>query len=204
MTPPLLPLHALCFAAAFLIGAVPTGYLVVRLCRGRDIRESGSGNIGTTNVIRTEGLPLGLLVLFIDAGKAFAVAFFFSRLFGEPRLYRVLLGLTAIVGNMFTPFLRFRGGKGVGSGLGVAAAISPLALVISLAVFGGAVFTTRIVSVGSMAGAAIFALSSFLLYRFTGLGDVYGFAFSLLLFAAILFRHTSNLKRLFHGEESRI
>jgi glycerol-3-phosphate acyltransferase PlsY len=120
------------------------------------------------------------------------------------RLFRVLLGITAITGSVFTPFLGFRGGKGVGSGLGAALAVNPLAVLVSLAVFGITVLSSRFVSLGSLAAAATLALSSFLLYRFSGLGDVYGFAFSLLLFTVIVLRHTANIKRLVHGEENRI
>jgi glycerol-3-phosphate acyltransferase PlsY len=196
-------LGLLVFPLAFLIGAIPTGYLLVKAFRGRDVRRQGSGNIGTTNVIRTEGWVLGILVLLADAGKAWACVYLFSLLFEQQDLLRLFLGITVIVGNIFTPFLRFRGGKGVGSGLGVAIAISPLAAVIAVCCFGLTVLTTRYVSLGSLAAAVVYAAATFLFYLYADTG-LFAFVFSAILMVAIFLRHTANISRLIHGQENRI
>ncbi|MFW6181060.1 MAG: glycerol-3-phosphate 1-O-acyltransferase PlsY [Spirochaetota bacterium] len=199
----MIPLHIGLFAAAFLVGGIPTGYIVVKLARNKDVRKQGSGNIGSTNVFRTEGALLGTLVLLVDAGKAFAAAYFLAMLFDQEALLRPLLGLTVISGNIFTPFLRFKGGKGVGAGLGVACAVSPLSALVAVACFAAVVGLTRYVSLGSLAAALVFSTGNFLFYM-VGDREIYGFLFSVVLLLAIVIRHTSNIKRLLHGEENKI
>ncbi len=191
------------FAAAFLAGGIPTGYLAVKLARNRDIREQGSGNIGSTNVFRTEGLLLGAVVLLLDAGKAFGATYFLATLFDQEELFRLLLGITVILGNVFTPFLRFRGGKGVGAGLGVSCAVNPFSALIAVACFAVVVRITRYVSLGSLTAAVVFSAGNFLFYLL-GNREVYGFLFSVILLLAIVLRHISNIKRLLHGEENKI
>lgn len=191
------------FAAAFLVGGIPTGYIAVKLARNKDVRKQGSGNIGSTNVFRTEGPLLGSTVLLVDAGKAFAATFFLAMLFDQQSLFRLLLGMTVIFGNIFTPFLRFKGGKGVGAGLGVACAVSPLSALAAVACFAVVVGFTRYVSLGSLSAALVFAAGNLLFYTAGG-RDIYGFLFALILLLAIVIRHISNIKRLLHGEENKI
>lgn len=196
-------LHIALFAAAFIIGGIPTGYIIVKLFRKRDIRNCGSGNIGFSNVLRMEGIGLGAIVLIIDAGKAFAAAFFLSLYYSNVGLFRMLLGITVILGNSFTPFLRFRGGKGVGAALGVALAINPLAALFALCGFVPAVAFTRYMSVGSLIAVTIFTVSSFIMYL-SAYNSVYAALFSAMLFTALVARHISNIKRLIHGQENKI
>jgi len=188
---------------SFMIGSIPTGYILVKTVRKHDIRESGSGNIGFTNVLRNEGIVLGTIVLVVDVAKAFAAPFFFSSITSNPPLYRLLMGIAVILGNIFTPFLRFKGGKGVASGLGVALAVNPPAALIALCIFGIVVKITRYISLGSLSAAGGFALSSVILYAVSSYG-VYSLIFGLLIFFVVTVRHISNIKRLLQGRENKI
>jgi len=194
---------SLLFIAAYIIGGIPTGFIIIRVFHHKDIREHGSGNIGFTNVLRTAGIITGLLVLAVDAGKGFAVSYFLAGLFEEESLFRLLFGITVILGNVFTPFLRFRGGKGVGTGLGVAIAVNPFSVIFALAGFTTVVAATRFVSLGSLLAAAIY-LASNSIFSLKGGKDMYSLLFALLLFIVIVLRHISNIKRLLRGEENRI
>jgi glycerol-3-phosphate acyltransferase PlsY len=189
--------------ASFLIGGIPTGYLIVQLFKSRDIRDYGSGNIGFSNVWRTEGLVLGLLVLAIDVGKAFTVTYFFSFFFVQTSLFRLILGIAVILGNIFTPFLKFRGGKGVATSLGVAIALNPYASLCALVVFVITVKLSRYMSLGSLIAVFVYTLASFIFYA-TGYSDIYTVVFAALIFVAIVVRHISNIKRLIHGQENKI
>jgi len=188
---------------AFLIGGIPTGYIIVKLFRKRDIREYGSGNIGFSNVLRTEGIVLGACVLIIDAGKAFATSYFLSLHCSNIELFRVLTGVAVILGNIFTPFLRFRGGKGVGSALGVALAINPAGALFSLCGFIPVVVFTRYMSVGSLTAVTIYTISSIVMYKLAH-QSVYRLVFAAILFFLVVVRHVSNIKRLILGEENKI
>jgi len=193
---------SLCVLAYF-IGGIPSGFLFTKVFHKKDIREYGSGNIGFTNVLRTVGVLTGIAVLVLDSGKAFAVTFFFPRLYDQQYLFRLVFGIIVILGNVFNPFLRFKGGKGVGSGLGVALAISPFSALFALAGFLIVVKLSRYVSLGSLSASAIFFLSCAIFYISRG-KDPYSVVFAGLLFCAIVIRHVSNIKRLLHGEENKI
>ncbi len=139
---------------AFLIGAIPWGYLVAHLHFKTDIRKHGSQNIGATNVARTLGMKAGLLVLLLDALKG-AVVVGMTQIYFSHVLWLVgLSGFFAIGGHVFTPFLRFRGGKGIATGLGAIAIMSPQAAIIAVLAFGVFVVATRIISLASLAGIA--------------------------------------------------
>lgn len=191
------------FIASFLIGGIPTGFLVVRLMRKRDIREQGSGNIGFSNVYRSEGLLPGALVLVVDVGKAFAATYLIALLFPNHSLFRLLIGITVILGNVFTPFLKFKGGKGVASALGVSLALNPFASLCALVSFIVAVKLSRYMSVGSLVAVSVYLLASSLFYIYTEY-DIYTLIFATLIFIVIVIRHISNIKRLIHGQENRI
>ena len=182
-------------AGAFITGSLPFGWLYVKLFKGRDVREIGSGSTGATNVYRAAGIPAALLVFFLD----FAKAFVFPFCFGGSYALKVALGLTAVLGHNFSIFLKGRGGKGVASSAGVAAALAPAGLVMSLAVFALSFAVSRIISLSSIIGAAAFALFCFLLdYP----PEVRLFALAVFIF--IVISHRKNIQRLFRGEEKRI
>lgn len=191
------------FILAFLIGGIPTGYIIVKVFKKRDIREYGSGNIGFSNVLRTEGIIPGVCVLIIDAGKAFATTYFLSFQYSNIELLRVLLGVSVILGNIFTPFLGFKGGKGVGTALGVAISVNPAGAILSLCGFVPVVIFTRYMSVGSLTAVTIYIISSIVMYKLTHL-SVYGTLFAAILFFLVVLRHVSNIKRLIRGEENKI
>ncbi len=189
---------ALCVLAAFFLGSIPFGYLVIRLSSGKDIRTLGSGNMGATNVMRIAGKKLGILTLFLDAAKG-ALAVWLTRLYSPQESALVLAALASVAGHMFTPFLRFKGGKGVATALGSLLVLTPAAIGLSAAVFFLAVGLTRFVSLGSILAAVSYPL--WVLYL-KGSHEV--LIAALVLAALILWRHSSNLGRLLRGTENRI
>jgi len=188
---------------AWLIGGIPTGFLLVKIVKKKDVREHGSGNIGFTNVLRTAGVLPGIAVLIIDVAKAWATTRYLSLLLPHPEIAGIVIGIPVILGNIFSPFLRFRGGKGVAAGLGVAIAVSPFAVLFSVGIFGIVVLCTRYVSAGSMAAALVFTLCN-IIFFVRGTKDIYTLVFSLLLSTAVILRHITNIQRLLHGEENKI
>jgi glycerol-3-phosphate acyltransferase PlsY len=188
---------------SYLIGGIPTGYLFVQIIKKRDIREIGSGNIGFTNVLRTSGLQLGIAVLIIDIAKAFLTTYYFPKFLPFVNIFRPAIGIAVILGNIFNPFLRFKGGKGVATGLGVALAISPLAVIFSIPAFALVVLITKYVSLGSITAATIFTLCNVILYL-REIKDIYTLIFSAILTTAVWVSHLSNINRLLHGEENKI
>jgi glycerol-3-phosphate acyltransferase PlsY len=173
-----IPKAAAFFILSYIIGGVPTGYLLVKLVKRSDIRTQGSGNIGFTNVARTAGVFLGVVVLIVDAGKAFLTVRYFPTFFEQERAFKSIFGCAVIAGNILNPFLGFRGGKGVATGLGACLAVSPVAVYFALGAFGFALAVSRYISFSSLTAVA--------------------------LFAAVSARHASNIGRLIRGEESKI
>jgi glycerol-3-phosphate acyltransferase PlsY len=194
--------------AGYLLGSIPFGYLLVRLFRKSDIRETGSGNIGATNVIRSGAKWLGIATLFLDAGKGAAAALIGSALaqhaLAPPAAVvnaSAIAALAAIVGHVFPVWLRFKGGKGVATGLGVFLALSPVATLASLAIFLIVFLSMRFVSLASILGAASFPLAAALLQR--GLWTPAYAACVILGPALIIAKHHENIRRLIAGTEHR-
>ncbi len=184
---------------AYLVGSIPTGLIIAR-ARGVDLRSVGSGNIGATNVARAMGRGLAIAVLIGDALKGFLPVFIGRHyLTALPPAAVALAGLAAIVGHMFTIFLRGRGGKGVATSLGVALAISPLGALCGFGLYILAYVTTRISSIGSLLGVWSFPVFATLL---GGVPRAY-LALSIGTAALVTIRHRANLKRLWRGEEKR-
>jgi glycerol-3-phosphate acyltransferase PlsY len=198
---------------AYLLGSIPFGYLLVRIFRGEDIRQSGSGNIGATNVARTGSKWLAVATLLLDALKGYlAVAhvFLFARDHAEEvaragpnSLYTLaaLAALCAILGHMFPVWLRFKGGKGVATAVGAFIAIAPTAVLVVLVLFVAIVAVTRYVSLGSMIGAAVFPIAAWWLNPQTrSLGVMLLLAASSVL---VIIRHKDNIRRLLAGNENK-
>ena len=202
---------------AYLIGSVPFGYLIVKATRGADIRATGSGGTGATNVSRRAGKAAGLLTLVLDAlkgGAAVSVASWILgiKLFGEqigstPGTYWwvAAAGVAAIVGHMFPVWLRFRGGKGVATGVGVFLMLAPIAVAFAGVIFLLIVWRTRYVSLGSIVGAALIPLAIWLQ---DGLIRPVAHLIPTMSAAAagailIIFAHRANIRRLVEGTESK-
>jgi glycerol-3-phosphate acyltransferase PlsY len=192
--------------AFYLVGSVPTGYLMGR-SRGLDIRQHGSGNIGATNVWRVMGRSWGLVAFAADFLKGF-LPLFLLRTLAFPAgtnswtvaLLLVLCGLAAIIGHNYTPWLGFKGGKGVATSGGVLAALMPPVLGVALSLWIVATGLTRYVSVGSILAAASLAPLAWFFYP----GQWILFGLACLAGALAIYRHASNIRRLLAGTESRI
>jgi glycerol-3-phosphate acyltransferase PlsY len=198
---------------SYLLGSIPFGYLLVRIFRGEDVRQTGSGNIGATNVARTGSKGLAIATLLLDALKGYvAVAhvFFFARHHadhfvnsGPTLVYSLaaLAGLCAILGHMYPVWLRFKGGKGVATAVGAFLGIAPAAILVVLALFVAIVAVTRYVSLGSIVAAAVFPSAAWWLNPSTRSLAVVGLlSVSSLL---IILRHKDNIRRLVAGNENR-
>ena len=195
---------ALILAAAYLLGSIPFGYLLVRIFRGEDVRRSGSGNIGATNVSR-KSPALGALTLLLDAAKGFVAVHLvtYSGLAAsDPRLARVMAAaaLLAIVGHMFPIWLKFRGGKGVATALGAFLRLAPLAVGVAIIIFIVVVMISRRISLGSIVAAMLFPATVWTLNLSHDPVVLALIGVSALL---IIARHYKNILRLFSGEEPK-
>ena len=209
--------------AFYLVGSIPTGYLFGR-AKGLDIRQHGSGNIGATNVWRVMGWKWGLPAFLADVLKGFLPLFLFSKLvisqnnvtqifstsstsvftpIGPPwtvDLLLVICGLAAIIGHNYTPWLGFKGGKGIATSAGVLAALMPLVLAVAFTLWAVLTLTTRYVSVGSIAAALSLAPLAWFFYP----GQWILFGLACLAGVLAIYRHKSNIQRLLAGTESKI
>ena len=188
--------EALLIVGAYLVGSIPTGVIIGRI-RGFDPREVGSGNIGTSNVVRAGGLSAAAMTLIGDALKG-AVPVMVAQAAGFPVATVAWTALAAFVGSISSIFLGLRGGKGIACALGIWLAISPVAILIALVVFAVVLAFSRIMSLASM-GAAI-ALPPTV--AALGLPHHY-LLLAILMTALVLLRHRENIQRLSRGEEPR-
>lgn len=197
--------------AAYLLGSIPTGYLLVRIFRHQDIRSVGSGNIGATNVLRSGGKALGAATFLLDMLKGCA-AVYFSALFVAALLptmphrdAQALAALFAVLGHMFPVWLRFRGGKGVATGFGVFLVAVPLGALAAIAVFFLVLLIGRYVSLASILGAASFPFFAWLLSSTQEGGDrnIFFIAVQFIVAFLIIAKHHQNIRRLFKGTETR-
>jgi len=199
--------------AGYLIGAIPTSYILVKIKTGKDIRRLGSGNPGATNVGRILGKKWGILVLFFDMIKGFLpvwgifyLVFYIkpdNLLFSKPiieskEIFKTCIGLSAITGHIFPLYLDFKGGKGVATTLGVFLALVPIPLLITALIMIIIISLTGYISVGSIAGAIILPVililkQSHIVYIILGI----------MIGLLIIYRHISNIKRLLIHTESK-
>jgi len=201
-----LPTLAVIAALSYLLGSIPFGYLLVRIFRGEDVRQSGSGNIGATNVSRKSPV-LGIVTLLLDALKgttavasSYVVA---DHMAPIPTLEQLALGaLFAVIGHVFPVWLKFRGGKGVATGLGAFALIAPKAVLIAVAIFIAVVAISRYVSLGSILAVTFFPVMAWLIDQFHA--SPVTLALISLASLLILLKHQTNLRRLLDGTESRV
>lgn len=195
---------------SYLIGSIPTSIIAGKLLRGIDIREHGSGNAGATNVFRVLGWKAGVVVLLVDVLKGVVSTVWVSRLAlvgfdWQPVNVRIVAGLCAVIGHIWTIFAGFRGGKGIATGLGMVIGITPVGVLICVIVFIGVVAITRYVSLGSILAAL--ALPMVLGVQKYSLGDpipVQTLSISMFIPLLVLYTHRQNLRRLFRGEENKL
>jgi len=184
---------------AYLLGSISFAVLLVRARTGRDIRAEGSGNAGATNVLRSHGKKLALLVALPDVAKGLAAVLLVRLVTSDPR-WAAAAGFAAILGHVFPVFYGFRGGKGVATAVGAFLALSPLAVLVSLALFIAIVAATRYVSLGSVVAFAVLPPIAGLLFH-APRAVVTAAGMTALL---ILLKHLPNLKRLARGEEGKL
>ncbi len=194
-------LAAILIAGAYLLGSVPFALVVGRGVYHVDVRESGSGNIGTTNVFRVLGKKAGIAVFIGDAAKGFLPVFLAARLVAadSAALVSVLVAGAAIAGHTWSIFLKGKGGKGVATGGGTIIALMPLIFLLLFGVFWVVLLVGRTVSVASMSAAAAFSAAVLV----TGQPLPY-VVFALAGTAVIFYAHRSNIRRLARGEENRV
>ena len=201
---------------SYLLGSIPFGYLLVRVFRGVDVRHTGSGNIGATNVARTGSKGLAIATLLLDALKGYGAVWIAAILVvqsGHARfdfpfagevvdIGRTLAALSVIVGHMFPVWLRFKGGKGVATAAGAFLALAPRAMLLALLAFAIVVALTRYVSLGSIIAAAAFPL----LFYWTAPSERMNVLIASLTGICsllIIVRHKDNIRRLISGTENR-
>ncbi len=185
---------------AYLLGSIPFGYLLVKIFRHQDIRATGSGNIGATNVLRSGAKGLGIATLLLDCAKAFLAVKIAQHLAPANYDLAVAAAVAAILGHVFPVWLGFRGGKGVASALGIFLALTPAAAGCTFVVFLVVVLITRYVSLASILGSAAFPLFGLYFAPSRTPIVIFGFLFIPLL---IIFKHRENIRRLLAGTESR-
>jgi glycerol-3-phosphate acyltransferase PlsY len=197
------PTTSLLLAAAYLLGSIPFGLLLAKLFAGSDIRKSGSGNIGATNVARVAGPGAGILTLALDAAKGSAAVWLAGRFTEQSSTVMTLAGIIALLGHCFPVWLKFKGGKGVATALGVFLVLAPLAAIASLLVFIVVSAAWRYVSLGSVSAAASMPLLMYFLWA-PGHAPPLVVDFGTLFAAAlVIFKHDANLQRLMDGEEPK-
>ncbi len=191
---------AAALVASYLVGAIPTSYLAGRLFRGIDLREHGSRNLGATNLYRVLGWRYAIPVGLFDAAKGLVPVLVFAPAAEASGLFALLCGLTAVLGHVFSVFVRFRGGKGVATVAGAMLGLAPVALGVAFVVWAALVFLTGYVSLGSITAAAVFPLAVLLLEP---PADPRILWLDLLAAAAIIWFHRGNIRRLLNGTENR-
>ncbi len=200
--------YVLTAIAGYVIGCISFGYLAGKIFKGKDIREEGSGNAGTANAIRNYGWAIGLFTFVGDVAKGAAAAWIgfllipdMGMLGGTPVPVGVCIGgLAAVLGHIWPVFLKFRGGKGVATSLGVLLIMMPIHTLIVLGACIIIIAITRTMSIGSLVGTAAMAACSFAFF----FGDIWNNVTSVLLFILVFYSHRANLKRLAEGKENQL
>ena len=190
--------------SSYLIGSIPTGFLMTSIFAGVDIRNAGSKNVGATNVYRIAGKLPGMLTLLIDIGKGVLVVTLVARFYYlfipdiDYVFFTTFLGLIAIFGHIWSVFLKFKGGKGVATTIGVTAMLAPIPLIISLLIWLGIFIPTNYVSLGSLAFGLSLPICAVILNK-----PFYVVMFCVVICLLNTYKHKDNIKRLIKGEENK-
>jgi glycerol-3-phosphate acyltransferase PlsY len=179
------------------LGAIPFGYIFFYITDKKDIRTLGSGNIGATNILRVKGKKWGIITLIVDLLKGIAPVIYARIHFDDPVLI-LLIGAMAVLGHIFPVYLKFKGGKGVATFLGVVSSFHPLSLVLFLGIFISIIFLTKLMSAANLAATS----SVFFLFLFTK--TVWVSLISFILLLLIIWKHNQNIQRLLQGKENKI
>ncbi len=194
-------------AAAYLIGSIPFGFLIAKAVTGEDVRTVGSGSTGATNVVRKAGLAAGLATYALDVTKGAAALWTATYCIGSASRQALgAAGLAAVIGHMFPPYLGFRGGKGVATGVGVFLVLSPLAALLALLAWSITFAVTRTVSLGSLFGVLTLPLGIWVCdgWWFGYPSSVWSptLVWAVMIGSVIIIRHSGNWQRLYHGNEA--
>ncbi|HKV63820.1 MAG TPA: glycerol-3-phosphate 1-O-acyltransferase PlsY [Candidatus Acidoferrum sp.] len=189
--------------AAYLLGSIPFGLLLAKLFGGADVRKAGSGNIGATNVTRVAGPFAGILTLVFDTAKGAAAVWLAARITNDNAIWMMLAAFAVLLGHCFPVWLKFKGGKGVATALGVFLALSPLAALSALLLFILCVTYWRFVSLGSVAAAAAMPLLIYFLWAPGHAPPIIIDLGTLAIAALVILKHGGNLQRLSQGTEPR-
>ena len=188
---------------AYLIGSIPFGYLIVKLKAGRDVRSVGSGNIGATNVLRTAGRGSALVTLLLDAAKGYLAVWLAGWISHDSPQTVALAAISAVLGHLFPAFLKFKGGKGVATVLGVFLYVSPIPILIAAGSFVCVVVAFRYVSLGSMVAAVVFP-AAYLLLSYPRNPSSWLFLPVLVCPGLVIVKHHENIQRLWAGTERKL
>ncbi|MBN2461599.1 MAG: glycerol-3-phosphate 1-O-acyltransferase PlsY [Candidatus Cloacimonetes bacterium] len=191
--------------AAYLLGSVPTGYLMGRVFCGVDIRQKGSGNIGATNTFRVLGMGYGIVTMILDIAKGMlAVKLLIWATLEPSPLILLLAGLAAILGHIFPIFLGFQGGKGVATAAGVFIILIPIPSLIALVTFLLVIAVSGIISLGSLSAITALLISVLVINIQNGFREAEYLIFVFVAFLVIFIRHRQNIRRFLQGEERKI
>jgi len=203
---------------SYLIGSFPTALIVGKLFKKIDIRKFGSGNLGSTNAFRTLGVPLGILVQLVDIAKGLIVVLLVSRFFYDTlpfenwtpfediTVLKIIAGVAAVLGHTFSVFVKFKGGKGINTALGMLISLAPVDVSISVGFFILILLSSGYVSLGSVIASFILPTSMFIRHN---IFDVNIYGYKTLIFFCIgtsvllIYNHRENIKRLLYGNENR-
>lgn len=203
---------------SYLIGSFPTALIVGKLFKKIDIRKFGSGNLGSTNAFRTLGIPLGILVQIVDIAKGLIVVlivskFFYTQLpfenwtpFEDLTVLKIIAGISAVLGHTFSVFVKFKGGKGINTALGMLISLAPIDVSISVGFFILILLSSGYVSLGSVIASFVLPTSMFIRHN---IFDVNIYGYKTLIFFCIansvllIYNHRENIKRLLYGNENR-
>ncbi len=200
--------NILFYIAAYLVGGIPFGLILARTFAGVDVKSEGSGSIGATNVLRVLkkrdpalAKKLGIATLLLDALKGVAVLAV-AKAMGMPAATLWAIAVLAVVGHCFSPWLKFEGGKGIATGVGVLAFMMPLVTAIALAVWAVLIKTTRISSLSSLGALIAFIVASYILYP--DVPEIHSHAPIWIIAIVVVYKHIPNIVRLFRKEESAV
>jgi glycerol-3-phosphate acyltransferase PlsY len=193
--------------ASYLLGAIPTAFVVTKLLTGKDIREHGSGNAGGTNVMRVVGKVPGIFVILVDVGKGALVLSIVMHLSKNPHL-AIASGFLAVIGHIWPVYTKFQGGKGVATTFGLFFSIEPITALASVGILVFLLILTKMMSLGSMVSILCFNLLLYLIIRpsQTLIGPLKNDSaiYLIILSIIVIYKHRSNIKRIIQGKENKL